>query len=106
MYCQMYLLISVLACDITQCRVVMPYRIFDTAYIFRLQRQTFVTQAGTDRFSRNDDTALPLYTALYPRRVQISSTSRRKPEIMEVYQRGRDSSVGIATRYGLDGQGI
>ena len=41
---------------------------------------------GTDRFSRNVGKKLLPYAALYVR--------------------GRDSSVGIATRYGLDGPGI
>jgi hypothetical protein len=40
---------------------------------------------GTDRLSRNVGTELPLNAALYPRRAQISSTWRRKPEITHTY---------------------
>jgi hypothetical protein len=36
---------------------------------------------GTDTLSRNVGKGLPLDTALYCRRAQISSASRRKPEI-------------------------
>jgi hypothetical protein len=38
---------------------------------------------GTDTFPRNVDKGLPLDAALCPRRAQISSTSRRKPEITD-----------------------
>jgi len=38
---------------------------------------------GTDRLYRNIGKELPLYAASYSRRAHISSTSQRKPEIMQ-----------------------
>ena len=62
--------------DITQQWVVIP--IFQELRIPR-----FMTlEGGTDRLSWNVGTELPLSTALYPRRVQISSVLQHKPEIM------------------------
>jgi len=38
---------------------------------------------GNDRLSRNVRNELPLYAALFPRMVQISSALQRKPEITQ-----------------------
>jgi hypothetical protein len=43
----------------------------------------FTLEDGTDTLSRNVGKGLPLDAALYPRRAQISSASRREPEITE-----------------------
>ena len=37
---------------------------------------------------------------------QINPIHNFKPYLLKTYKGGRDSSVGIATRYGLDGPGI
>jgi hypothetical protein len=42
---------------------------------------------GTDTLSRNVGKGLPLDAALYPRRAQISSASRRKHEITDTTRR-------------------
>jgi hypothetical protein len=56
----------------TQRRVLILYRRFGTMYRSHLQG------------SRNVGKGLTLDAALYPRRTQISSSSRRKPEIREL----------------------
>jgi hypothetical protein len=49
----------------------------------RVKALVFLTlEEGTDRLSRNVCTELLLNSALHPRRAQISSASRLKPEIM------------------------
>jgi hypothetical protein len=40
-----------------------------------------IIEDGNDRLSRNAGTELPLNAVQYPRRAQLSSRSRRKPEI-------------------------
>jgi len=55
----------------------------------------------TGRLFRNVSDELPLYTALYPRRARISSTSRRKPEIKHKFIESRLQMVVfyISQRY-------
>jgi hypothetical protein len=75
--------------DITQRRVVILYRRFGTTYRYHLQGSTlflaFLTlKDGTDTLSRNVGKGLPLDAALFPRRAQFSSASRRKPEVTDM----------------------
>jgi hypothetical protein len=79
---------------VTQRRVVILYRRFGTTYQSHLQGSRsqrrklvleFLTlENGTDTLSRNVGKGLPLDVALYPRRVQFSSASRRKPEVAKM----------------------
>jgi hypothetical protein len=70
---------------ITQRRVVILYRRFGAMYRSQFQgsrKKPFLTvEHGTDTLSRNVGKGLSLDAALYPRRAQTSSASRRKPEI-------------------------
>jgi hypothetical protein len=52
-------------------------------YFFFLFLDFLTLEDGTDTLSQNVGKQLPHNTALYPRRVQISSTSQQKPEITE-----------------------
>jgi hypothetical protein len=70
---------SALFWAITQLRMVTHYWSFGTTY--------GTLEDGTDGLSRNVGKGLPLDAALYPRRAQISSTLRRKPEITESQRR-------------------
>jgi hypothetical protein len=86
--CRCFMLISALVRGVTQRRVVILYRRLGTTYRSHLQgsrsprRVGFLTiEDGTDTLSRNVGKGLPLDAALYPRRAQISSASRRKPQI-------------------------
>ena len=72
---------SALICDITQHRVVIPYQRFGITY--RLSSRTSPLKMGPIGCPRNVSTEWPLYAAQYPRRVQISSTSRWEPEITQ-----------------------
>jgi len=44
-------------------------------------QEDFFSDFLTDSLSRNVDNGLPLYAAWFPRRAEMSSTSRRMPEI-------------------------
>ena len=70
---------------------------------------------GTDRLLRNYGEEMSPYAAENLTRALSSPPSRRKPEVIQLccgllrkYNQfvGPDSSVGIATRYGLDGPAI
>jgi hypothetical protein len=82
---------SALFWGIAHRRVVILYRRFGANYRYQLKWArsprlflSFLTlEYGTDTLSRNVGKGLPIYAALYPRRAQISSASRRKPEITE-----------------------
>jgi hypothetical protein len=73
-------------CIITQCIIVILYRLFGTTYPSQIQGSkigVFVSsfvyltlEDETDRLSRNVGMESPLYAAWFPRRPQISSTSR------------------------------
>jgi hypothetical protein len=77
---------SALLLGITQRRLVILHRRFGTTYRFifkgsELFLEFLTLEDGTDMLSRNVGEGLPLDAALYPRREQISSASRRKPRI-------------------------
>jgi hypothetical protein len=83
-----FMLRSALFWGITQRRVVIFYRRFGTTYRSHLKGSRsplflafFPLDDGTETLSRNVGNGLPLDDALYPRRAQISSALRRKPEI-------------------------
>jgi hypothetical protein len=64
--------------------VAIPYRRFDTTCWCNLQESRNpirVLEDGIDWLSKNIGKEIPLYTASYPRRTQILSTWRRKPEM-------------------------
>jgi hypothetical protein len=66
--------------------MVILHRRFGTTYRFIFKGSEvfleFLTfEDGTDMLSRNVGKGLPLDATLYPRIAQISSASRRKPEI-------------------------
>jgi hypothetical protein len=84
-----------------QRRVVILYRRFGTTYRSHLKgsrssRRVLVQELpflefltledGTYTLSRNVGKGLPLDVVLYPRRAQISSASRRKPDITDLVQ--------------------
>jgi hypothetical protein len=46
-----------------------------------IQEHFLTLEDGTIYLSRNIDKEFPPYAAKYPRKAQVSSTSRRKPEI-------------------------
>jgi hypothetical protein len=52
---------------------------------------------GTGRLSRNVGNKLPLLAAQQPRRAQLSSTSRRKPDITGM---SYDFATGLNDNYG------
>jgi len=58
-----------------------------------LRCAAYIEEDGTGRLSRNVGKELPLYVALYPRRAQISCTSRRTPEITYISFRWKRSSL-------------
>jgi hypothetical protein len=67
---------------ITQRQVIILYRRFGTTYRSHIQGSNFLTlEDGTDTLSRNVGKGLPLDAVLNPRRGQISSALRRKPEV-------------------------
>jgi hypothetical protein len=76
---------SALFWDITRCRVVIVYRRFGP--IFNGQKsksfllRLLTLEDGSNTSSRNVGKQLPHDATYYPRRAQISSTSRQKPEI-------------------------
>jgi hypothetical protein len=60
----------------------------DILYTNKVLFMDFLTIGdGTDTLSRNVGKGLPLDAALYPRRAQISSASRRKPELTKQSKR-------------------
>jgi len=63
--------------------LVIPYRIFGTTCWCNLQESNLVltTEDGIDWLSRNVGKEIPQYTVSCPRRAQISSSARRKPEM-------------------------
>jgi len=69
--------------DVTQLIVVVPYRRFEKKYrcIFKGQE---ILLGFTDPFKMRpigcSETSVRIYTAQYPRRAEILSTSGRKPE--------------------------
>ena len=74
----------VLFWDITQRRVVIPYGRFGTTYPPQLQgskRNSLALENRTDWLSRLFGKELTLCAALYPRRSQIWTTLRLKPEL-------------------------
>ena len=74
----------VLFWDITQRRVVIPYRSIGTTYPPQLQgskRNSLALEGRTDNLTRNVCKELSLCAAQYRRRAQIWTTLRLKPEI-------------------------
>jgi hypothetical protein len=87
------------------------YRRFGTTCWSHIQGLSLLTlEYGTDRLSRNVVKYLPIYTAQYPRRTELSADIFNVIVFLVYFFKyilyGRDSSVGIATRYGLEGPGI
>jgi hypothetical protein len=60
----------------------------------RSPRRVVTLEDGTDILSQNIGKGLPLYTALYPRRAQISSALQQNHEITE-----RSGHVDIVVYY-------
>ena len=75
--------------------VVITYRRFGMIYRSHQEIQEILfIEDRTDGLSRNVVKELPLYTAEYLRRAQVSSTSRQKPEITNSLLQSAHSDSG------------